>query len=183
MIEKFFRHRQALVWATSTPAGPFLEGLVIALAGQGFGRWKLRQRIQGAAHFSAWSMDRGVAIADLHEDALAAFHRHLPSCTCPGRPPRDGGRPSAHPGRLAEPSMVAGARALIAHLRQLSVVKSPAPTPSPPDLPVLLSGFIDWMRLHRCLQDSTLRTYGRTIQALLAALGDDPSLYNNPHRG
>ncbi|MBI5243115.1 MAG: tyrosine-type recombinase/integrase [Elusimicrobia bacterium] len=168
MIELFFRWRSALTQVLSTPAGSFLDGLVATLARQGFGRWDLRQRVHGAAHFSFWLAGKGVSLNRFHEDALPSFKAHLNRCHCPG-----GWRRS----QLATQSAVAGASLLLQHLRQLSVVVSPTPTMPQARLPPLLQGLNEWLRLRRGLQEKTLTEYGRTISSAIATLGNEPAKY------
>jgi hypothetical protein len=52
MIEKYFRWPRARAAVLASPAGPYLDDLTTTLVRQGFGRWEVRQRIHGAAHFS-----------------------------------------------------------------------------------------------------------------------------------
>lgn len=172
MIESFFRRRQALAQVLSTAAGPYLEDLVTEFARQGFGRWKLRQRVHGAAHFSSWCGVSGIPLERLHEESLRAFRIHLETCDCLGRLRR-----SEH----AYVSAIAGARTLLQHLRKLGVIRSPAPplTTPPEDLP-LVTGFIEWMRHCRGVTDSTLRGYRPVIRDAIEALGGNPVDYTAP---
>ena len=168
MIEEYFRRRPHLHQVLSTPAGPYLEGLATHLVRQGFSRWKLRQRLHGAAHFSLWRGMSGGALDQLHEEALPAFAKHLRSCECPGR-----FRRSAH----SDGSAVAGAIELVQHLRWLGVVRLPAPAVAPSTEPELVRGFSEWMRHCRCVKDNTLRGYIRVILEVLDVLGDSPKDY------
>jgi len=168
MIEEYFRRRQALARVLSTPAGAYLDGLATELRLQGFGRWKLRGRIVGAAHFSLWSQKVGVSVDRLHEDGLGRFQRHLGGCRCP--------RPFQH-ARHGDVCAVSGARALVEHLRQKSVVSSPPPSPPIQEQPPLVSAFNEWTRQQRGLVPSTLRGYSHVIREAIEDLGSDPSRY------
>lgn len=168
MIDKFFRRPRARAHVLSSPAGPYLDDLTTTVVRQGFGRWEVRQRVHGAAHFSLFSATTGVSLEGLHEDLIPAFRAHLRICRCPGRLRR---------GRHADVGALAGARALVEHLRHMAVVTSPAPVPTPPDLPPLVRRFHTWMQQQRGLQDTTVRSYERMIGEVLQTLGDVPGDY------
>lgn len=162
MIDKFFRRPRALARVLSSPAGLYLDTLATLFVQQGFGRWRVRQRLHGAAHFSVFTMTKGVSLERLHEDLLPAFRTHLRTCRCPGRLRR---------GRRADVCAMAGARALVEHLRHMAVVRSPAPVATPPDTPLLVRHFHTWMQEQRGLQAATLRSYERVIGDVLQTLG------------
>jgi len=168
MIDKFFRRPRARAHVLTSPAGPYLDDLTTTVVRQGFGRWEVRQRVHGAAHFSLFSATTGVSLERLHEDLIPAFRAHLRICRCPGRLRR---------GRHADVGALAGARALVEHLRHMAVVTSPAPVPTPPDLPPLVRRFHTWMQQLRGLQDTTVRSYERVIGEVLQTLGDVPGDY------
>ena len=168
MIDKFFRWPRALAHVSSSPAGPYLDTLATTFVRQGFGRWRVRQRLHGAAHFSWFSTTMGVSLERLHEDLLQAFRTHLRSCRCPGRLRR---------GPRADVCAVAGARALVEHLRHMAVVRSSAPVATPPDMSPLVRHFHTWMQEQRGLEDATLRSYERVIDDALQTLGDVPRDY------
>ena len=168
MIREYFRRRQALARVLSTPAGAYLDGLVTDLRHQGFGRWKLRGRIVGAAHFSLWSQKRGVSVDQLHEEGLGRFQKHLGVCRCP--------RPFQH-SRHGDICAVSGARVLVEHLRRKSVVNSPPPSSPIQEQPPFVSAFNEWMRQQRGLAPATLRGYSHVIREAVETLGSDPSRY------
>lgn len=168
MIKLFFRWQSALTQVLSTPAGPYLDALVAMLVRQGFGRWQLRRRIHGAAHFSLWSARKRVPLDRLHEDALPQFKAHLRRCRCPGK---------WCYARRADVSAIAGASLLVKHLRQQSIVCSPIPSVTPPEVPSLVLGFNEWMRLRRGVQEKTCGEYDRVIGSAITTLGDDPGDY------
>ncbi|MBM3494308.1 MAG: hypothetical protein FJX72_08310, partial [Armatimonadetes bacterium] len=166
MIESFFRWSRVRALVLATPAGPYLDDLTATLVRQGFGRWALRQRVHGAAHFSRFTP--GVSLDALHEDLIPAFRAHLSTCRCP---------PWLRHGRHADVCAVAGALALLGHLRRIAVVTSLAPAPTLPDLPPLVRRFHTWMQRQRGLQDTTLRSYERVLSVALGTLGDAPGDY------
>ena len=169
MIEKFVRWRSSLDKLLSTPAGPYLDGLAADLHSQGFGRWKLRRRLQGAAHFSVWCGLRGLQVAELNEKLLPEFRGHLRACSCPGRFTH-----SFH----GDAAATAGAEALIRVLRRMGIVISPAPLKSAPELPELIWRFCDWIRKNRGIQDGSIRAYAGVLCKAVATLGDHPQQYD-----
>ena len=169
MIESYFKWNSYLRRVLSTPAGPHLSSLAEELHNQGFSYWVLRERLQGAAHFSHWNQQEQKSIEHLHEDMLGNFEIHLRTCQCP------------RPLRLSmhnDDTMLAGARALIQHLRHRGIIMKPPPTAKEADPPALFSGFCVWMKCQRGTQENTLHAYGRVIKDALHDLGADPQLYN-----
>lgn len=168
MIASYFKWGQSQTRLLSTPAGPHLSLLTEELDAQGFSYWVLRARLKGAAHFSDWNQRQGRCIEQLHEDLLGEFESHLPACRCI-RPLRSC--------RQHDGMTLAGARALVEHLRRRGVITSPPPAKKQADPPALFSGFCDWMRCQRGTQGKTLQKYALVIEDALEALGADPSRY------
>jgi site-specific recombinase XerD len=169
MIANYFKWHQSRTRLLSTPAGPYLSSLTQELDIEGFSYWVLRTRLQGAAHFSHWNQRQGRSVEQLHGDMLKDFELHLGTCRCQ-RPLRVS--------RHKKVGVLAGARALVEHLRQRGVITSQPPSKKDVDPPALLLGFCDWMRSQRGTQDKTLSRYGTVINDALGALGADPSRYN-----
>jgi integrase/recombinase XerD len=169
MIASYFKWGSYLKRVLSTPAGPYLSSLAEELHSQGFSYWILRARLKGAAHFSDWNQQQGGSIEHLHENMLGHFEIHLRACRCP-RPLRLS--------RHQEEKALAGARALIEHWRRRGIIKCPPPLTKGAEPPALLSGFCDWMRCQRGVQEKTLHAYGRVIKDALHDLGADPSRYD-----
>jgi integrase/recombinase XerD len=169
MITTYFKWPQSLTRLLSTPAGPYLSSLAQDLAAQGFSYWILRARLQGAAHFSHWNQHQGRSLKQLHESVLGGFAVHLGKCRC---------RRPLRLSRHHNVRVLAGARALAEHLRERTVVTSAPPAQEKAVVPVLLSGFCDWMRTQRGTQEKTLSQYSIVVKDVLGALGADPSGYS-----
>jgi integrase/recombinase XerD len=169
VIDEYFKWNQSLTRLLSTPAGPYLSALAQKLQAQGFSYWILRQYLRGAAHFSRWNQRQERSIEQLHESLIRHFARHLGKCRCQ-RPLRSS--------RHENVRVIAGARALVEHLRGCKVVTSLPPAKEDPEPPPLLSGFCRWMRNQRGSKENTLSRYGIVIKDVLAGLGNDPSLYD-----
>jgi site-specific recombinase XerD len=169
VIVSYFKWNQSLTRLLSTPAGPYLAALAQKLEVQGFSYWILRERLRGAAHFSRWNQRQERSIEQLHESLFKDFEAHLGTCRCQ-RPLRSS--------RYENVRVLAGARALVEHLRDRGVVTSSPPSKEAPEPPALLSGFCHWMRNQRGTKENTLSRYGIIIKDVLGGLGADPSLYD-----
>lgn len=67
-------------------AGPLLERFAKTLFEQGHAQVSGYAHVAAARHLTEWAVKRGVAVADLGDEVLARFGRHLPRCRCnPGR--------------------------------------------------------------------------------------------------
>ena len=169
MITKYFKWNQSVTRLLSTPAGPYLSGLAQKLEAEGFSYWILRQRVRGAAHFSRWNQRQARSVEQLHENLFKDFAAHLGKCRCQ-RPLRSF--------RYENVRVLAGARALVEHLRGCGVVTSSPPSKEDPEPPALLSGFCHWMRNQRGTKENTLSRYSIIITDVLGGLGADPSRYD-----
>lgn len=169
MLVRYFKWNQSVTRLLSTPAGPYLSALAQKLEVEGFSYWILRERVRGAAHFSRWNKRQERSIEQLHESLFKDFEAHLGRCRCQ-RPLRSS--------RHENVRVLAGARALVEHLRGCGVVTSSQPSNEDPEPPALLSGFCDWMRNQRGTKENTLSRYGIVIKDVLGGLGIDPSLYD-----
>ena len=169
MITSYFKWGSYLKRVLSSPAGPHLSTLAEELRSQGFSYWVLRGRLKGAAHFSDWTQRQERSIECLHEDMLDGFETHLRRCRCAAPL-----RATRHHDDIA----LAGARALMGHLRDRGIITCPLPLTKEAKSPALLSGFCDWMRCQRGTQENTLRAYGRVIKDALDDLGADPRRYD-----
>ena len=148
MIGNYFKWGSYLKRVLSTPAGPHLSSLAEELQSQGFSYWVLRGRLKGAAHFSNWNQQQERPIECLHEELLGGFEIHLPTCRC-STPLRAT--------RRHDDIALAGARALVKHLRDRGMITCPPPLTREAESPALLSGFCNWMRCQRGTQENTLR--------------------------
>jgi site-specific recombinase XerD len=99
-----------------------------------------------------------MAIAELDEDLLARFVRHLPRCQCPDYP--RGGRKR----------VLFRVRTFLQYLRETGVVRTPAPqaTRSP-----LVTEYGAWMCDRRGLAATTIAHALRVVEALMGAVDDD----------
>ena len=121
-----------------------------------------RLHLRAAAHFGVWIELEGVEFETIDEGTVAAFARHRSRCRCP------------HTSRDRGHHVVSCVRVFLRHLRARGVVQivdaSPQPRP-------LVSGFLEWMRVHRGAVDTTLRSYSLYVTNFVGFLGDDPQTY------
>jgi site-specific recombinase XerD len=116
--------------------------------------------VHDADHLGQWAGRRGVAVADLDEDLLARFVRHLLRCRCRGC------RRGAHK-RVAF-----RVHALLRYLREEGVVTTSAPEATRPQIVVEYGA---WMRDRRGLAETTIAHSLPVAQALLGTVSDVPA--------
>jgi integrase/recombinase XerD len=145
------------------PAGALFDGFAQALFQAGYPAVTARKHLRAAEHFIDWSNRRRLSIADLSEQLLMRFGRHLDRCRCRYR----------HGDRM---NVLYGVRLFLNHLRDAGVVAMPVMKDAVQD-PALLSAFCRWMRQQRGTCEATLSNYGRRIRELLKRLGEEPSRF------
>ena len=141
------------------PAGPFLDGFAESMCAKGYSSETSSSYRQAADHLGQWAARRGVAIADLDEDLLARFVRHLPRCRCRGK----------RGGHKRVPFRV---HAFLRYLREVGVVTTSAPEAT---RPALVTEYGAWMRDRRGLAVTTMAHALPMVQALLGSVGHDPT--------
>ncbi len=169
MIEIYLEAPHTLERFRSSPAGPYLDDFAAAIHAAGFGWLAGMSRLRDAVHLGQWAAQQGLTLDSLDESCIEMFEAHLDRCSC------SGGRPCklVWAGRRA--------RHFVAYLRDGSVARPVADRAGRERCRhVAVDDFSEWMRRHRGVTDSTLRSYGRTVTALLDRLGDDPERYT-PH--
>lgn len=160
MLERCFKKPLTLHRLRGGPAGPFLDGFAESMYAEGYSSETSGVYLQAADHLGQWAARRGVAIADLDEDVLARFVRHLPRCRCRG------GKRGGH---KRVPFRV---HAFLRYLREAGVVTTSAPAATHPPL---VTEYSAWMRDRRGLAATTMARALPVVQALLGPVGDDPT--------
>ena len=148
----------------SNAVGPYIDGFTAELQQAGYRDSTICECLCAATHLGCWLEAEGGAVQDLSEDALEAFAQHFP-CDCFARK------------RVGYASVIGKARHFLGYLRRLGVVASGEDRQPLPGLPVV-EGFVHWMRMHRGLQDSTLRGYRHVVIDLLQTIGGDPGQFH-----
>jgi len=160
VLERCFKKPSTLHRLRGGPAGPFLDGFAESMCAGGYSSETSGAYLQAADHLGQWAVRRGVAIADLDEDLLGRFVRHLLRCRCRGW---KGGGHERVPFRV---------HAFLRYLREAGIVTTSAPeaTRSPQ-----VTDYGAWMRDQRGLAATTIAHSLPVVQALLVTVGDDPA--------
>jgi site-specific recombinase XerD len=159
MLERCFKNPLTLHRLHSGPAGPFLDGFAESMGAAGYSSETIGSYLHAADHLGQWAVQRRVAIADLDEDLLAHFLRHLARCRCRGQ----------RGGHTRVPFRV---QAFLRYLREAGVVTTSVPAATRPPL---VTEYGAWMRDRRGLAATTMAHSVPVVQALLATVGDDPT--------
>ena len=159
-VESEFRRGQL----RACPIGTHLEEFADWLHSAGYKRRPGQLLLRGAAHLGHWIAARGIQTDGVDQGVLAAFARHVSTCTC------------AHPFAGRDRYHRDGAQHLCTHWQRVGVV--PSPTTAPATVPLVVEQFSAWMRQHRGVRESTLGIYVPRVQEFLAALGEDAAAYD-----
>jgi len=160
MLEHCFKSPFTLHRLRGGPAGPLVDGFAASLCATGYSSKTSRCYLHAADHLGRWATRRGGAIADLDEDLLARFMRHLPRCRCGG---------GACRGHRRIPFRV---HAFLRYLRGAGVVTTAVPEANRPPL---VAEYAAWMRDRRGLAVTTIAYALRGVEALLGTVRDDPA--------
>lgn len=121
-----------------------------------------RLYLHSIAHFGVWIEREHRRLKTIDEATLEVFERHRLTCTCPGT------------SRNHTREALSGVRRFLQHLRERGVVPIVEARPQPVGL---VKGFLQWMKVHRGVVESTLTSYGSYAGDLVRFLGDDPRTY------
>lgn len=172
MLAAYYEDARALERARGSTSGPYLEGFVERLRGEGYATVTIQEYVRAAVHLGLWVQGASIDLSAIDDHAIGQFEAHLRSCTCPGPrppprpPPSRGQRITARVNRFRE------------HLSEVGVLRE-TPTPrDTKDVGPLLTGFNSWMRQHRGATPSTLRIYGRILIDAVTEFGDDLHGFN-----
>jgi len=122
-------------------------------------------------HFTVWLAHSKIAPTEIDGGTIEQFIHHR--CQCP--------RPRKRPDLPLSAVSVRDLYRFLRFLTESGVVPLLAlPTTSPPAKPIDKRGaeFLDWLRRHRGIAESTIITYRCRIERLLSALGPNPAEYD-----
>ncbi len=128
----------------------------------GYNRKVVRFHLHAVAHFGIWLELQDRDLKEIDEETLWSFERHRSTCTCPG-PPRNRAR-----------QVLSCVRRFLEHLRKHGVVQS---VDARPRRIRLVDDFLEWMKVHRGIVETTRTSYGVYVANLVRVLGDDPQTY------
>ncbi len=160
MLERLFKTDSTACRLRDGPAGPFLDGFAESMFAAGYSPRTVGSYVHDADHLGQWAGQRGVAVADLDEDLLARFVRHLLRCRCRGC------RRGAHK-RVSY-----RVHAFLRYLREEGVVTPSTPRASRPQIVVEYGA---WLRDRRGLAETTIAQSLPVAQALLGTVSDVPA--------
>jgi integrase/recombinase XerD len=158
MLERCVKNPLTLQRLHTGPAGPCLDGFAESMDTAGYSFETIGSYLHAVDHLGQWAVQRRVVIADLDEDLLAHFLRHLPRCRCGGQ-------------RGGHTRVSFRVQAFLRYLREGVVTTS---VPEATRLP-LVTEYGAWMRDRRGLAATTLAYSVRVVQALLGTVGDNPT--------
>ncbi len=128
----------------------------------GYNDQVVRFHLHAVVHFGVWIELEDRDLKTIDEETLRLFERHRSSCTCPGT------------SRNRARQVLSCLRRFLQHLRQRGVVLSVEARPRPVRL---VEEFLQWMRVHRGVVETTLSSYGGYVRDLVRVLGGDPQAY------
>lgn len=139
------------------PTAACLDGYADAMHAQGYSIATCAEHLRAVSHLVEWAERRGVRLADLDEQTLARFVRHLSRCRYRGR------RQRVSPVRFR-------VHRFLQYLRDAGIAAAPTPL-----FPALVAEYGAWMRHHRNLAETTIRQALPVVQALLRVVGEEPA--------
>jgi len=149
----------------ATPCWPYLDGYTEWLAAKRYTQATIQLYLFGIVPLGRWMVTNAVSVASFDHHALAAF-RHERALL---------GELRHGDGRKLKAAFL-GARRFHEFLIADGVIQSALPS----ELPAcpLLSGFEQWMAIHRGVRPVTLSGYALYLKGFVAALGHDPGAYD-----
>jgi site-specific recombinase XerD len=128
----------------------------------GYNQKGVRFHLHAVVHFGVWLELEARELREIDEETLQSFERHRLTCTCP----------EASRNRARE--VLSGVRRFLEHLRQRGVAQSVEARPQPVRL---VEDFLQWMKVHRGVVETTATSYRGYVGGLVQVLGDDPQTY------
>ena len=173
---RFLRHLLETGHAKAPPeieaGGRLVAQFLDSLEERGYARSTVRDIGNLYRHFVVWLHLSDIPLAAADERVLRRFPAH--DCAC------------VHPGFLDNrPVGFVGSKEAGSTLRRFAaflVLRDVIPAPEVPQLHAEHGehpgAFLNWLRQHRGLRDTTIERYERHMRTLLPALGDDPGTYD-----
>ena len=128
----------------------------------GYNQKVVRFHLHAVTHLGVWLEFQDCDLKEIDEETLRSFERHRSTCSCPGT------------SRNRARQVLSCVRRFLQHLRKHGVVQSVDAGPQPIQL---VDDFLEWMKVHRGVVDTTLTSYGVYVGDLVRVLGNDPQTY------
>lgn len=147
---------------------PFVWAYENHLTALGYAPQTVARRLISACHVTVWLAQSRIVPTEIDDGIVGQFLHHRCQCFA--------SRPVGYMSAVT-------VRAVIRFLRFLAekdvVPASALPMPFPPrPIDDRISEFLDWLRHHRGIAESTIGTYRYKLERLLPALGADPTVYD-----
>lgn len=167
VLEYLIETGQCSVPPAIIEGGELVEAFTDTLTAQGYRETTVRQYRWSARHLVVWLYLAAVPLSEIDGEVLRRFRDH--DCGC-GHPQFFGGSGSFRGGqgsgrRLAKFASFLIERGGVADWREEVPCESRG---------THAAAFLDWLRQHRGLRDSTLRNSDYCLRWLLSRLGDNP---------
>jgi len=128
----------------------------------GYKRKVVRFHLHAVAHFGVWLEIQDRDLEEIDEETLRSFERHRSTCTCLGT------------SRNRARQVLSCVRRFFQHLREHGVVQG---VEAHPQRIQRVEDFLEWMKVHRGIVETTRTSYGVYVANLVRVLGDDPQAY------
>jgi len=146
------------------PAGPYVDDFAAWLSAAGYKRSAARGLIRGLERFAHWARRKGLDLGKLDAPTVVRYHKYLATI----------GRRKHCCGKQTED--VTSSRRLLRFLRGRGDI-SACQVGSDRTGSTWVGEFREWMLRHRGVRQSTLAAYTRSVEDLVAALGETPEAY------
>ena len=148
-----------------------IDAFLHHLSGQGYCDSTVQEFRWTCRHFIVWLYRSNRTLEQIDEDMIRRFSEHECTCSCPRfyRKFRFNGTPRYRARVIRFVDWLAG-KGVIGNWREAD---------PPGERSELVDRFIEWMRHHRGLRETTLRNYGWLLhRKILPELGSDPASYD-----
>lgn len=138
--------------------GEYEQGLVQS----GYHHVHVRFHLHAVIHFGVWLEFKQHELREIDEETLQSFEQHRSCCTCPGT------------SQNRSSDVLGCVRRFAEYLQQRGVVRKAEAPPEPVEL---VAEFLQWMKIHRGVVETTLISYQQYVGDLVRVLGNDPLTY------
>ena len=168
MLEKYFCAPKTLRRLRGGISGPHVDGFAGVLQRDQYAQASAVRYIRAAAHLGCFIQRQGGVLANIDQNTLDSFCRHLRRCRCP----------HFKRGKISYHSRF-GVKLFRRYLVDCGICPSDQPQ-NATESPELVIAFRDWFQTHRGVKEPTLRQYVRGATELLQALGEDVGRWTRP---
>ena len=162
---------RAAVPASIVKGRDLVEAFADTLLAQGYRHRTGRDFSSSCRHLVVWLYRSDLALAEIDDGVLQRFLEHR--CDC--EHPRFFGRPNAFAGSRRVKAEIARFASFLIDRNVVADWRDPLPKTSGG---AHVNAFLGWLRQHRGVRDTTLKTYRQSLQALSPLLGDDPGAFD-----